>query len=195
MLVHKLILCLKFPLSILSILVYLSLKDRTIVDADLKKIGLGSGVWNLHKGLNENCPFRTIFRFRVHEESVFKYALIQWPYKPLQDLELSSKNGIGEGLAIWHGYGAVIHCNKIGKNCQFFQNVTIGKGKYQGNGTPIANIGNGVSVYTGAIIIGGVTIGDNCNIGAGAVVTKDVPPNCTVVGNPMRIIQHEDKKC
>lgn len=192
--IRKLILCLKFPLSIPSILVYLSLKNRKTVDADLKAIGLGGGVWNFHLGLNDNYPFRTIFRMRVHEESVLKYALIYLTCKPLQDLELSSKNGIGEGLAIWHGYGAVIHCNKIGKNCQFFQNVTVGKGKYQGNGAQTATIGDGVSVYTGAIIIGGVTIGDNCNIGAGAVVTKDVPPNCTVVGNPMRIIPHKTQK-
>lgn len=122
------ILCLKLPLSVPSILVYLSLRNKKAVDADLKNIGLGGGAWNLHLGLNDNCSFRTIFRLRVHEESLIKYALIQWPYKPLRDLELSSKHGIGEGLAIWHGYGSVIHCDKIGKNCQFFQNVTVGKG-------------------------------------------------------------------
>ena len=38
------------------------------------------------------------------------------------------------------------------------------------------------------VVIGGVRIGNNVNIGAGAVVTKDVPDNCTVIGNPARII-------
>lgn len=47
---------------------------------------------------------------------------------------------------------------------------------------------NGASVGTGAVILGGVTIGENALIGAGAVVVKDVPANTTVVGNPAKII-------
>ena len=43
-------------------------------------------------------------------------------------------------------------------------------------------------VGVGAIIIGNVHIGDNVNIGAGAVVVKDVPSNTTVVGQPARYI-------
>lgn len=49
-------------------------------------------------------------------------------------------------------------------------------------------IGNNVWVGTRAIILPGVVIGDNCVIGAGAVVSKSVPSNCTIVGNPARII-------
>jgi serine O-acetyltransferase len=45
-----------------------------------------------------------------------------------------------------------------------------------------------VKILTAATIVGGVTIGNNVTIGAGAVVVKDVPDNCLVVGNPMRII-------
>ena len=51
-------------------------------------------------------------------------------------------------------------------------------------------IGNNVTIYTGAIVVGGIHIGDNAVIGAGAVVVKDVPANTTVVGQPMRIIKH-----
>lgn len=50
-------------------------------------------------------------------------------------------------------------------------------------------IGNNVWIGTRATILKGVHIGDNCIIGAGAVVTKDVPSNCTVAGNPARIIR------
>ena len=49
-------------------------------------------------------------------------------------------------------------------------------------------IGNNVSIYTGAIIIGGITIGDNVKIGAGTVVVKDVPSNSVVVGSPAKIL-------
>jgi serine O-acetyltransferase len=45
-----------------------------------------------------------------------------------------------------------------------------------------------VSIYTGATVFGGITIGDNVTIGAGAVVFDDIPSNSTVVGNPARII-------
>ena len=49
-------------------------------------------------------------------------------------------------------------------------------------------IGNGVLIGMGAKVIGAITIGDNCRIGANAVVNKDIPANCTVVGVPGRIV-------
>jgi serine O-acetyltransferase len=54
------------------------------------------------------------------------------------------------------------------------------------NGVP--KIGNNVYIGCGAKLIGGITVGDNVIIGANAVVVKDVPSNCTVVGNPAQII-------
>lgn len=51
------------------------------------------------------------------------------------------------------------------------------------------NVGDNVSIGTGAVIMCGINIGNNSVIGAGAVVTKDVPENCTVVGVPARIKQ------
>ena len=68
-----------------------------------------------------------------------------------------------------------------------YQQVTIGRGKMI-NGNDIPIIGDNVTVYTGAIVVGGITIGDNAVIGAGAVVTKDVPANTTVVGAAPRYI-------
>lgn len=49
-------------------------------------------------------------------------------------------------------------------------------------------IGQGVFIGTGVIIIGGVTIGDNSYIGAGSVITRDIPPNSFAVGSPARIV-------
>lgn len=51
-------------------------------------------------------------------------------------------------------------------------------------------IGNNVNLFTGAIVFGGITIGNNVNIGVGAVVNKDIPDDCTVVGNPFKIIHN-----
>ncbi|VVD73605.1 transferase [Pandoraea iniqua] len=60
-------------------------------------------------------------------------------------------------------------------------------------GKPIV-IGRGVWIATGAIVVGGVTIGENAVVAAGAVVTKDVPANSLVGGNPARVIRsiHDD---
>lgn len=51
------------------------------------------------------------------------------------------------------------------------------------------HIGNNVWICTGAIVLPGVTIGDNCIIGAGSVVTKDIPPNSLAVGKPCKVIR------
>ena len=53
-------------------------------------------------------------------------------------------------------------------------------------------IENGVSIGTSSTILGGVTIGENAIIGAGCVVTKDIPKNAVVVGNPSRIVRFLD---
>lgn len=92
-----------------------------------------------------------------------------------------------------HPVGIVINkYAQIGMNCTIYQNVTIGTGKKN----PITNldvpiIGDNVTIFANAVIVGGITIGDNVTIGAGSVVLKDVPSNCTVAGNPARIIKYE----
>lgn len=53
-------------------------------------------------------------------------------------------------------------------------------------------IGNNVWICGSVTIVPGVTIGDNCVIGAGAVVTKDIPANTLAAGNPARVIRHID---
>ena len=50
-------------------------------------------------------------------------------------------------------------------------------------------IGDNVWICTGAIVLPGMTIADNSVIGAGSMVTKDIPPNSQAVGNPCRVIR------
>jgi len=52
----------------------------------------------------------------------------------------------------------------------------------------------GVSIGSGATILANVTIGENSLVGAGSVVTKDVPPNAIVAGNPARILRYSVSK-
>lgn len=78
-----------------------------------------------------------------------------------------------------HGlYNKIIHpAVIIGANCTIHQNVTIGVSRGR---VPI--LGDNVWIGAGAVIIGGITIGNNVNIGANATVFKDIPDNSTVVG-------------
>ncbi len=104
-------------------------------------------------------------------------------------IEIHPGAKIGQGLFIDHGDGVVIgETAVIGDNVTLYQGVTLGgTGKDTGKRHP--NIGNGVTIGAGAKVLGPITIGDNSKVGAGAIVLKDVPPNCTVVGNPGRVVQ------
>lgn len=91
---------------------------------------------------------------------------------------------IGGGLYIQHGIATIISAKKIGRNCWVNQQVTIG---YNGLEAPV--LGDNVTVYAGAKIIGGVTIGNDVIVGANAVVCKSVPDNVVVGGVPSRVIR------
>lgn len=99
---------------------------------------------------------------------------------------------IGKGTVFPHdALGCVFHLDvKIGKNCKILHGVTMG-GRAGHKGLPI--IGDNVVIGTHAQLIGNVKIGNNSIVGAGAIVTHDVPDNVVVVGNPARILK--SNKC
>lgn len=72
--------------------------------------------------------------------------------------------------------------------------MSIGKSR-SGREQPKPVIGDNVKICANAIVIGGITIGDNVTIGAGSVVTKSVPSDCVVAGNPARIIRRGGVRC
>lgn len=138
----------------------------------------------------ETRAYRRVFIERVRLQSPFKAKLVHLMYKPLEAMAFNSVTGkIGGGVNVVHGYSTIVYANEIGKNFTVYQNVTIGVGKKDENGVDAPIIKDNVTIFTGAVVFGAITIGNNVNIGAGAVVNKDVPDNCTVVGNPMRIIR------
>lgn len=101
---------------------------------------------------------------------------------------------IGENFFIDHGNGVIIgETAVVGNNVTLYQGVTLGgTGKEHGKRHP--TIGDNVMISAGAKILGSFKVGENSKIGAGSVVIEEVPPNCTVVGVPGRIVRRNNQK-
>jgi serine O-acetyltransferase len=113
---------------------------------------------------------------------------LYWSIITQSDIEPRAR--LGQSLMLPHPNGVVIHEDAVvGDDCMIMQQVTIGM---IGDGE-VPMIGNGVYIGAGAKIIGKVTVGDGARIGANAVVTEDVPANCTAVGVPARVISRTPK--
>ena len=95
---------------------------------------------------------------------------------------------IGRRFFIDHGMGVVIgETTIIGDDVTLYQGVTLGgTGKETGKRHP--TLEDCVVVGVGASVLGDITIGRGTKVGGGAVVINDVPPNCTVVGVPGRVV-------
>jgi serine O-acetyltransferase len=146
-------------------------------------------VWLLWK----QEAYRNLFYYRIKKDYLLFSRIIleagKFLYAPRNTLFVKADK-IGEGFFIQHGYATGIAARSIGKNCWVNQLVVIG---YSDEGkAPI--IGDNVHISVGAKVLGDVTIGDNSIVGANAVVVKNVPPNCTVVGVPAYIIKRDGKK-
>jgi serine O-acetyltransferase len=108
-------------------------------------------------------------------------------------IQISRKTKIGYGLYIGHNGPIVVNPKTmIGNNCNLSQFTTIGS-----NHGKAATIGDNTYIGPNCCIIEDLKIGNNVTIGAGSVVTKDIPDWCVAVGNPcrvLRMITEEDKK-
>lgn len=103
--------------------------------------------------------------------------------------DLRPQADIGPGFCLPHPMGVVIGPIVAGRNLTVHQNVTMGRARsddeYGGPSTR-AVIGNDVIIYAGAVLVGGVTVGDAARIGANAVVVSDVPAGQTAFTMPAR---------
>ena len=125
-----------------------------------------------------------------------RYFLARWISQHVRKktgIEIHPGATIGHRLVIDHGMGIVIgETTEIGDDCLLYQGVTLGgTGKDQGKRHP--TLGNNVMVGSGARVLGPFRVGDNARIAAGAVVLREVPPNCTAVGVPAHIARLNGK--
>jgi serine O-acetyltransferase len=106
----------------------------------------------------------------------------------LTGIEIHPGAELGRRLFIDHGTGTVIgETTIVGDDVTLYQGVTLGgTGKEKGKRHP--TLGNRIVVGSGAKILGNITVGDNCRVGAGSVVLRSVPDNSTIVGVPGHIV-------
>ena len=165
----------------------LYLMKKRQIDADLRKYSAdGTGVGAFIKVCTRQRVFRNLFYYRLGE---YVSVFIKWLLPPEHTLTIWCPE-IGEGCHFEHNYATYLNAERIGRDFYCLHLVTLGNDS-QGQ-RPV--IGDGVSIYTGATVFGGIHIGDNVTIGAGAVVSKDVPANCTVVGNPAVIVRQDGER-
>lgn len=133
-------------------------------------------------GRPESNPILALIRAFHRTESKLVRKAIRLAHKLAQygsscDIPLECAH-IGEGLLLPHrAIGVVIHPDTvIGVNACIFHGVTIG----QAGGVP--TLGNCVEIGPGAMLFGGITVGDYAQIAPGAIVTKDVPAYSLVMG-------------
>lgn len=109
-------------------------------------------------------------------------------------IEIHPAAQIGRRFFIDHGMGVVIgETTVIGDDVTIYQHVTLGgTGKKKDKRHP--TLQDGVVIGAGAKILGNITIGQRSQVGSGSVVVKDIPPNCTVVGIPGKIIIRDGKR-
>jgi acetyltransferase-like isoleucine patch superfamily enzyme len=157
------------------------------------------------KNLSEDSPKRSLNNVQVGEE-VKIYDFVN-----AYGCEIGDRSKIGAFVEIQKGATIGKDC-KISSHTFICEGVRIGDGVFVGHNVSFINdifpravnidgsmqtdddwelvitkIGNRVSIGTSATILGGITVGDNAIVGAGSVVTKDVPENAIVAGNPARI--------
>jgi serine O-acetyltransferase len=109
-------------------------------------------------------------------------------------IEIHPAAKIGRRLFIDHGMGVVIgETAEIGDDVTLYHGVTLGGTTWQ-KGKRHPTLEDGVVVGAGAKVLGPFTVGKNAKIGSNAVVTKAVPSEVTVVGNPARFIEKEIDK-
>lgn len=150
-------------------------------------------IFLLYPGVKAIRMYRRAHWFYLHDMKFIARFISQRAVRKT-GIEIHPGATIGRRLVIDHGTGIVIgETAEIGDDVLIYQGVTLGgTGKDTGKRHP--TIGNNVMISSGAKVLGPFKVGDNSRIAAGAVVLEEVPPDCTVVGVPARIVRRRGEK-
>lgn len=148
-----------------------------------------------------NASFKMSFWFRIgsflHEKKhvwlKILYWMVVWHYKQLMyktGIQLPIGTKVGGGLKFYHFGNVVVNKNAIiGNYASIYNGVTIGINLSPDGKAYPPILGNNVVLCTGSKVIGNVRIGNNCVIGANAVVVKDIPDDCVAAGVPVKVLK------
>ena len=123
--------------------------------------------------------------FRRAGDGSTRWRIVYKVVSTILNSNLGSTGGahLGAGLRLPHPYNVIVsEYSRVGEGCTLFHNVTLGSNEKPPITHSAPVLGADLYVGAGAILVGGITVGDGAKIGAGAVVTKDVPAGATVVG-------------
>ena len=185
----KIIALFSLPYLMLHIIFYL--KYRKIVNFDIERCKEHhydfelKGFMALVYLLCFDKAFRGIFYYRVKIGGHILNILLP----SFDTLMINSNTPIDKGALLVHAFSTIINADSIGENFRISHSSTIGNSK---NGKPI--IKNNVTIHPGSIVFGDITIGNNVVVGAGSIINKDVPDDCTIVGNPAYIVKLKGNK-
>ena len=131
-------------------------------------------------------------RWMVSKHIPILHLFIQRFVEMTTGISIPPEADIGKGLLINHFGGIIVNDGtKIGEFCTISHCVTLGN-KRPGGKSPV--IGDNVYIATGAKILGDITVGDNCIIGANAVVMDSMPADSIIAGVPGKIVKRIENK-
>lgn len=145
---------------------------HSMADVQSKKIGNGTHIWQYvvilpHAKIGDDC-------------NICSHCFIE------NDVMIGNRVTVKNGVQLWDGL-RIADDVFIGPNVSF-SNDRYPRSKNHDNPIMQTVVEHGASLGAGATVLPGLTIGTNSIVGAGAVVTRSVPPNAIVAGNPARII-------
>ena len=147
---------------------------------------------------NQISPNKTLKRIKLISKILGKTGDNYWIEQPFQcdygyNIEIGNNFYSNHNLIILDPAKVKFGNNVfIGPNCGFYTPEHPLDAETRNLGLEFAKpitVGNNVWFGGNVIVLGGVAIGDNSVIGAGSVVTRDIPPNSVAVGNPCRVIK------
>jgi serine O-acetyltransferase len=163
------------------------------LEADLARVGrtsVASAVW----AFLVSPGIRAVMLYRLQEAlrcsgHIRGAEIVSSANALLTRAEILVGAEFGPGLVIRHPYGIVVGAGvRAGADCTLLHQSTLGEKRADGGGVHVyPTLGDRVTVGVGACVLGGVSIGDDTHIGAGALVLQDVPARSVAVGQPARV--------
>lgn len=138
------------------------------------------GAWAMTVYRFGNISYKHSKKNKLYKVNIMFWYILNKVIEITTGISIDYRATIGKRFIISHFGNIFISGNsEIGDNCNVSQGVTLGRGA---SGSPV--VGNNCYIGAGAILVNGITIGDNSKIGALALVNKSFPANSIIVGNP-----------